>query len=67
MDSIVWLLKVAGVSLIGGVVGSISGLGGGIVIVPALTIFLGIPIQDAIGASIISVIAVSSGAGSVYC
>ena len=40
--------------------------GGGIVIVPVLTVFLGIPIQDAIGASIISVIAVSSGAGSVY-
>jgi uncharacterized membrane protein YfcA len=51
---------------VGGLVGSISGLGGGIVIVPVLTVFLGIPIQDAIGASIISVIAVSSGAGSVY-
>lgn len=64
--SLWWLLKVAGVSLAGGVVGSISGLGGGIVIVPVLTIFLGIPIEQAIGASIVSVIAVSSGAGSVY-
>jgi uncharacterized membrane protein YfcA len=64
--SLIWLLKVAAASLVGGVVGSISGLGGGIVIVPALTIILGIPIQDAIGASIVSVIAVSSGAGSVY-
>jgi uncharacterized protein len=65
-QSLFWLLKIAGASLAGGIVGSISGLGGGIVIVPVLTLFLGIPIQDAIGASIVSVIAVSSGAGSVY-
>lgn len=65
-ESLLWLSKVAGASFAGGIVGSISGLGGGIVIVPVLTIFLGIPIQEAIGASIISVIAVSSGAGSVY-
>ncbi|HVC18756.1 MAG TPA: TSUP family transporter, partial [Vicinamibacterales bacterium] len=64
--SLLWLFKIAGASVAGGVVGSISGLGGGIVIVPVLTLFLGIPIQDAIAASIVSVIAVSSGAGSVY-
>src|SRR5581483_5323387 len=64
--SLSWLLTVAGASFAGGVVGSIAGLGGGIVIVPVLTVFLGMPIQDAIGASIVSVIAVSSGAGSVY-
>src|SRR6185437_14228633 len=61
-----WLLEVAVASFAGGVVGSISGLGGGIVIVPVLTLFMHMPIQEAIGASIISVIAVSSGAGSVY-
>lgn len=61
-----WLLKVGSASLAGGILGSISGLGGGIVIVPVLTLFLGIPIQDAVAASIVSVIAVSSGAGSVY-
>lgn len=66
IESLLWLTKIALASLVGGLVGSISGLGGGIVIVPVLTVFLGIPIQDAIGASIISVIAVSSGAGSVY-
>lgn len=60
------LLIIAAASLAGGIVGSISGLGGGIVIVPVLTIFLHMPIQQAIGASIVSVIAVSSGAGSVY-
>ena len=60
IPSILWIFKVAGASLAGGVVGSITGLGGGIVIVPVLTILLGLPIQEAIGASIVSVIAVSS-------
>jgi hypothetical protein len=64
--AVLWLLKIALASLAGGVIGAISGLGGGIVIVPVLTLFLGIPIKDAIAASIVSVIAVSSGAGSVY-
>lgn len=66
VQSLLWLGEVAVASLLGGVVGSISGLGGGIVIVPVLTVFLHMPIQEAIGASIVSVIAVSSGAGSVY-
>jgi uncharacterized membrane protein YfcA len=66
VSAILFLLKVAGASLLGGVIGSISGLGGGIVIVPVLTVFLGMPIKNAIGASIVSVIATSSGAGSVY-
>ncbi len=65
-SSIAWILEVAGASFAGGVVGSISGLGGGIVIVPVLTILMGMPIKQAIAASIVSVIAVSSGAGSVY-
>jgi uncharacterized protein len=65
-QSILWLCEVAGASLAGGIVGSLSGLGGGIVIVPVLTILMGMPIQQAIAASIVSVIAVSSGAGSVY-
>lgn len=65
-ESILWLSKVAAASFAGGIVGSISGLGGGIVIVPVLTILMHMPIDQAIAASIVSVIAVSSGAGSVY-
>ena len=65
-QSMIWLTEVAGASFIGGILGSISGLGGGIVIVPVLTILMHIPIEQAIAASIVSVIAVSSGAGSVY-
>jgi uncharacterized membrane protein YfcA len=65
-QSIAWLAEVAAASLAGGIVGSVSGLGGGIVIVPVLTIFMHVSIEHAIAASIVSVIAVSSGAGSVY-
>ncbi len=53
-------------SLFAGVLGSLVGLGGGIMIVPMLTILFGFPISFAIGASIISVIATSSGAAAAY-
>ncbi len=53
-------------SLVAGVIGSLVGLGGGIMVVPMLTILFGFPIQFAIGASIISVIATSSGAAAAY-
>ncbi|MDH2900413.1 MAG: sulfite exporter TauE/SafE family protein, partial [archaeon] len=46
--------------------GSIVGIGGGVVIIPILTIFFGVNIHFAIGASIISVIATSSGAAATY-
>jgi len=54
------------VSLGAGVFGAVLGLGGGIIVVPALTLLLHIDIRYAIGASIVSVIATSSGAGAVY-
>jgi len=49
-----------------GILGSLLGLGGGVTIVPILTLVLGVDIHYAIGASIISVIATSSGAASTY-
>ena len=64
--ALAFVAKVLAASLAGGVLGSIAGIGGGVVIVPVLTIFLGMNIRYAIGASIVSVIATSSGAGSVY-
>jgi uncharacterized membrane protein YfcA len=66
MGPFAFVLKVMAASLVGGVLGSIAGIGGGIVIVPVLILFLGMDIRYAIGASIVSVIATSSGAGSVY-
>ena len=49
-----------------GLMGSLTGLGGGIVIVPLLTIGFGLDIRYAIGASLVSIIAVSSGAAATY-
>lgn len=49
-----------------GLVGSLVGLGGGVLIVPLLTIGFGLNIRLAIGASIVSVIATSSGAAAAY-
>ena len=54
------------VSVFAGVFGSIVGLGGGVVIIPVLTLLLGVDIHFAIGASIVAVIATSSGAASTY-
>jgi|GEM_PF-2256123 len=53
-------------SIIAGLLGSLTGLGGGTVLVPLLTLFLGIPIAYAAGASLISTIATSSGAVLVF-
>ncbi len=49
-----------------GAFGALLGLGGGIIIVPLLTIFFHLDIRYAIGASIVSVIATSSGAAATY-
>src|SRR5512133_3485692 len=54
------------IGLMVGGLGSMLGLGGGVLLIPLLTGVLGLPIKTAIGASIISVIATSSAAGAVY-
>ena len=51
---------------ISGVFGSLLGLGGGILIIPLLTLVFHLPIHQAIGTSLVSVIATSTGAASVY-
>lgn len=61
-----YLLLMFLVAIAAGLLGSMVGLGGGILIVPALTIGFGVPIQYAIGASIIATIATSSGSASAY-
>jgi uncharacterized protein len=53
-------------SLLAGLLGSLTGLGGGVVIVPLLTIAFGVDLRYAIGASLVSVIATSSGAAAAY-
>jgi uncharacterized membrane protein YfcA len=49
-----------------GLVGSLTGLGGGVVIVPLLTSVFGVDIRYAVGASLVSVIATSLGSASTY-
>src|SRR6266446_1314496 len=53
-------------ALLAGFLGSLTGLGGGVVIVPLLTLVFGVDIRYAIGAALISVIATSSGAAAAY-
>ncbi len=53
-------------SLAAGLLGSLTGLGGGVVLVPLLTIFFKVDIRYAIGASLVSVIATSSGSAAAY-
>jgi len=53
-------------ALLGGFVGSLTGLGGGVIITPVLTLFLGVDMRYAIGTSLIAVIATSSGAAAAY-
>ncbi len=53
-------------SLLAGLLGALTGLGGGVVLVPLLTIAFHVDIRYAIGASLISVIATSSGAAAAY-
>lgn len=59
-------LGIFAVSLLAGVIGALAGVGGGILVIPALTILFGVDIRLAIGASIVSVIATSSGAAAAY-
>ena len=57
---------VFGGALLAGLIGSLSGLGGGIIITPLLTVVLGVDIHYAIGAALVSVIATSCSSASAY-
>src|SRR5580693_2327676 len=57
---------VFGISAAAGFLGSLTGLGGGVVVTPVLTLLLGVDMHYAMGASLVSVIATSSGAAAAY-
>lgn len=59
-------LKIFLIAILAGFLGALLGLGGGIIITPVLTLLFGINIKYAIGASVVSVIATSSGAAIAY-
>jgi uncharacterized protein len=61
LTALIWIC-----SLAAGLLGSLTGLGGGVVIVPVLALLFKINIRYAMGASLVSVIATSSGAAAAY-
>jgi uncharacterized membrane protein YfcA len=64
----VWLFTfiLLGATFIAGLLGSLTGLGGGIIIIPLLTIVFKVDMHYAIGTSLVAVIATSSGAAAAY-
>ncbi len=64
VDINIWIL--AGTGFAAGLLGSMLGVGGGFIIVPVLTLALGLPIQYAIGSSLISIVINACTATSVY-
>lgn len=59
-------LVVAAIAVVAGTLGSILGLGGGVFLIPALTLLLGVDMHQAMGASLVAVIATSTGAAAGY-
>ena len=66
MNALAFSGVVFAVSALAGFLGSLTGLGGGVVVTPALTLLLGVNLHFAMGASLVSVIATSSGAAAAY-
>jgi hypothetical protein len=66
VNSILFTLLIWIGSVFGGFLGALVGLGGGVVVVPLLTLIFHVDIHYAIGAALVSVIATSSGAAAAY-
>jgi uncharacterized membrane protein YfcA len=66
MTILTFTAVVATASMAAGFLGALTGLGGGVVLVPMLTLVFGVDIRYAVGASLMAVIATSSGAAAAY-
>ena len=66
MTILTFTLLLLGFSYVAGLLGALTGLGGGVVIIPVLVLMFHVNIHYAMGASLISVIATSSGAAAAY-
>jgi uncharacterized protein len=66
MTVLTFTLALFATSIIAGLLGALTGLGGGVVVVPVLALLFHVDIRYAIGASLVSVIATSSGAAAAY-
>lgn len=60
------VILLALVGFLGGILGALVGLGGGVFIIPGLTLFLGVPIHSAVAASLVAVVATSTTAAAAY-
>ena len=66
MTVVVFTLLILLAAYCAGLLGSLTGLGGGVVVIPFLTLGFGIDFHYAVGAALVSTIATSSGSGSAY-
>jgi uncharacterized membrane protein YfcA len=66
LNVLLFTLLVGSGAVVAGFLGSLTGLGGGVVLVPLLALGFGVDIRYAVGASLVSVIATSSGAAAAY-
>lgn len=66
MTILTFTLGVFATSLLAGLLGALTGLGGGVVVTPVLALLFHVDLRYAIGASLVSVIATSSGAAAAY-
>jgi uncharacterized membrane protein YfcA len=66
MNNLEFTAIVATASILAGLLGALTGLGGGVVIVPLLTLGLGVDLRYAISAALVSTIATSSGTAIAY-
>ena len=66
MSLLLFTVLVFSGSLAAGLLGALTGLGGGVVLVPLLTLIFHVDLRYAIGASLISAIATSSGSAAAY-
>src|SRR5580700_7459022 len=66
MTVLLFTVLVSLTAMLAGLLGALTGLGGGVVLVPVLALGFGVDIHFAMGASLVSVIATSSGAAAAY-
>src|SRR5699024_6172223 len=66
MTILTFTILLLGGAYLAGLVGSLAGLGGGVIIIPLLTLAFHVDIRYAIGAALLASIATSSGAASAY-
>jgi uncharacterized protein len=66
VDLVVFLLLLIATGLVAGVVGSLSGLGGSVVVIPILVILFDVSFPNAAGAGLVTILATSSATGAAY-